>query len=167
MGRNVGTTCRFSHHRLRSADPIPLVRRIAAALRAKRARAKAGRVMLGHLSFGVSDLARSMRFYDAALAALGFVRVWTTATGAGYGEAAGADRLAIFGRGDAARAPGAGFHLAFSAPSRSAVDAFHTAALANGGTCSGAPGLRSHYSPTYYAAFVVDPDGYKLEAVHQ
>jgi len=59
------------------------------------------------------------------------------------------------------------FHLAFNAPSREAVDAFHAAAVQAGGTDCGAPGLRPHYSATYYAAFVIDLDGYKLEAVHQ
>jgi catechol 2,3-dioxygenase-like lactoylglutathione lyase family enzyme len=64
-------------------------------------------------------------------------------------------------------APGPGFHLAFNAPSRAAVDAFHKAALSAGARDVGVPGLRPHYGATYYAAFVIDPDGYKLEAVHQ
>jgi catechol 2,3-dioxygenase-like lactoylglutathione lyase family enzyme len=64
-------------------------------------------------------------------------------------------------------APGPGFHLAFIAPSREAVDAFHAAALAAGAEDCGAPGPRPHYGETYYAAFVIDLDGYKLEAVHQ
>ena len=127
--------------------------------------------MLGHLSFGVSDLARSARFYDAVLAPLGFVRVFEKGTRAvGYappGTKESDDKFALLARGADAKAPGAGFHLAFDAPSREAVDAFHAAALANGGKDDGAPGLRSHYGPTYYAAFVIDPDGYKLEAVHQ
>ena len=63
--------------------------------------------------------------------------------------------------------PGPGFHLAFDAPSRSAVDAFHAAGVENGGVDLGAPGLRPHYGENYYAAFVADPDGYKLEAVFQ
>ena len=123
--------------------------------------------MLGHLSFGVERLDRALRFYDATLMPLGFVRVWTSQTGAGYGAPGGNDRLALFARPGAARAPGAGFHLAFDAPDRAAVDAFHAAALKAGGSDDGAPGPRPHYSPTYYAAFVVDPDGHKLEAVHQ
>ena len=64
-----------------------------------------------------------------------------------------------------ARAPGAGFHLAFSAPDRAAVDAFHAAALAHGGSDDGPPGVRLHYDPGYYAAFVRDPDGHRHEAV--
>ena len=122
--------------------------------------------MLGHLSFGVTDLARAMRFYDAALGALGYRRVWADETAAGYGEAGGDDRLALKLRPGAA-APGAGFHLAFAAPGRAAVDAFHAAALAAGGRDDGPPGPRPHYGPRYYAAFVIDPDGYRLEAVVQ
>jgi len=123
--------------------------------------------MLGHLSFGVENLERAMRFYDAALSPLGVVRVWTTQSSAGYGPPGGNDRLALFARPGAARAPGPGFHLAFDAADRQAVQAFHAAALQAGGRDDGAPGLRAQYSPTYYAAFVVDPDGHKLEAVHQ
>ncbi|HKN00424.1 MAG TPA: VOC family protein [Candidatus Binataceae bacterium] len=124
--------------------------------------------MLGHLSLGVNDLSKSAAFYDAILAPLGYVRVWSTGSVAiGYGEAGKGDKLALFARPNQAIAPGPGFHLAFNAPNRSAVDAFHAAAIANGGTDNGAPGLRPHYGPNYYAAFVIDPDGYKLEAVHQ
>jgi len=127
--------------------------------------------MLGHLSFGVSDLQRSAKFYDAALAPLGFVRVFEKGERAvAYappGTPESDDKFALLARGSEARAPGAGFHLAFDAPSREAVDAFHAAAIANGGRDDGAPGPRVHYGPTYYAAFVIDPDGYKLEAVHQ
>jgi catechol 2,3-dioxygenase-like lactoylglutathione lyase family enzyme len=123
--------------------------------------------LLGHLSFGVGDLDRAARFYDAALAPLGYVRVWSSAKGVGYGSPGGGDKLALFARPGEARAPGPGFHLAIDAPARSAVDAFYAAALAHGGVDAGAPGPRAHYSPTYYAAFVIDPDGYKLEAVHQ
>jgi catechol 2,3-dioxygenase-like lactoylglutathione lyase family enzyme len=125
------------------------------------------RSLLGHLSFGVENLARASAFYDAALAPLGVVRVWDSPKGSGYGWPGGGDKLALFPRPDTARAPGAGFHLAFDAPDRAAVDAFHAAALRAGGTDAGAPGPRAHYGPSYYAAFVIDPDGYKLEAVHQ
>jgi catechol 2,3-dioxygenase-like lactoylglutathione lyase family enzyme len=122
--------------------------------------------MIGHLSFGIADLPRATRFYDAALTALGYARVWTRDHGVVYGHGGEKDRLVLYLRPDA-MAPGAGFHLAFDAPSREAVDRFHAAALAAGGTDDGAPGLRPQYSPTYYAAFVIDPEGYKLEAVHQ
>ena len=122
--------------------------------------------MLGHLSFGVADLARATAFYDAALAPLGVVRVWTSPKGVGYGPPGGQDKLALFPV-EAPIAPGPGFHLAFDAPDRAAVDTFHAAAMANGGKDLGAPGLRPYYGETYYAAFVLDPDGHKLEAVHQ
>jgi catechol 2,3-dioxygenase-like lactoylglutathione lyase family enzyme len=122
--------------------------------------------VIGHLSFGVADLARAASFYDRALAPIGFVRVWTSDSGVGYGPAGGNDKFALFAHPEA-RSPGHGFHLAFDAPNRSAVDAFHAAALEAGGKDAGAPGLRPHYGATYYAAFVVDPDGHKIEAVHQ
>jgi catechol 2,3-dioxygenase-like lactoylglutathione lyase family enzyme len=123
--------------------------------------------VLSHLSFGVADLAKATAFYDAVLAALGYVRVWSNEDGVGYGEASGNDKLALFVQAGRVAPPGAGFHLAFKAPSRAAVDAFHAAALRLGGRDEGAPGQRPDYSPTYYAAFVTDPDGRKLEAVHQ
>jgi catechol 2,3-dioxygenase-like lactoylglutathione lyase family enzyme len=123
--------------------------------------------MLGHVSFGVDDLARAAYFYDQALAPLGFVRVWTSAHAAGFGEPGGADRLALFAKPGEVVAPGPGFHLALRAPSRAAVDLFHEAALGAGARDAGPPGPRPRYGPTYYAAFVIDLDGYKLEAVHQ
>lgn len=127
--------------------------------------------MLHHISLGVSDIERSARFYDAALLPLGYVRVWEDLTpgdddqAVGYGPPGDGDRLAIKLRGANACAPGPGFHLAFAAASRAAVDAFHAAALRNGGQDNGAPGLRPDYGDSYYAAFVVDPDGHRLEAV--
>jgi catechol 2,3-dioxygenase-like lactoylglutathione lyase family enzyme len=123
--------------------------------------------MLGHLSFGVDDLGRAAAFYDAVLKPLGYARVWTSPHAVGFGPPGGGDRLALFARPGLAAPPGPGFHLAFDAPSREAVDAFHAAALNAGGADAGGPGLRAHYGPSYYAAFVVDLDGYKLEAVHQ
>src|SRR5688572_32927445 len=121
--------------------------------------------MLHHVSLGVSNLERSASCYDATLAALGFVRVWTDRTAIGYGSDGGGDKLAIKLQAPAAVAAGPGFHLAFAAPSRDAVDAFHREALRHGGGDNGSPGLRPHYGPDYYAAFVVDPDGHRLEAV--
>jgi len=76
----------------------------------------------------------------------------------------GQDKFCLKLRPDAA-APGAGFHVAFSAPSRSAVEGFHQAALQVGGQDNGAPGLRPYYGPHYYAAFLIDPDGHRIEAV--
>jgi catechol 2,3-dioxygenase-like lactoylglutathione lyase family enzyme len=126
-----------------------------------------GAIVLSHLSFGVADLVRAAAFYDGALATLGYVRVWSNEDGVGYGVSGGNDRLALFVQADPTSPPGPGFHLAFAAPSRAAVDAFHAAALHLGGRDEGAPGVRPDYSPTYYAAFVTDLDGHKLEAVHQ
>lgn len=126
--------------------------------------------MLHHLSVGVRDIERSARFYDATLGALGYERVWSDLRpgeanqAVGYGVAGGGDQFAIKQR-DEATAPGAGSHLAFAAASRGDVDAFHVAALAHGGLDDGAPGLRPHYGPNYYACFVVDPDGHRIEAV--
>lgn len=120
--------------------------------------------MLSHLSLGVQHLERATAFYEAALAPLGVVCVWRNARGSGFGLPGGEDKLALFGRPGAARAPGAGFHVCFAAPTRAAVDAFHAAALKAGGTDAGAPGVRPHYGADYYAAFVLDLDGHKLEA---
>jgi catechol 2,3-dioxygenase-like lactoylglutathione lyase family enzyme len=132
-----------------------------------RGRVTAGVIVLSHLSFGVADLANAAAFYDGALGALGYVRVWSNEDGVGYGVSGGNDKLALFVQANRVAPPGVGFHLAFEAPSRAAVDAFHAAALRLGGRDEGAPGARPDYSPTYYAAFVTDPDGHKLEAVHQ
>lgn len=126
--------------------------------------------MLHHISLGVADIARAVRFYDAALAPLGFVRVWSDIRpgeedqAVGYGKPDSGDKLALK-QHDAHRAPGPGYHFAFTAPSRAAVDAFHAAALAHGGKDNGAPDLRPDYGAHYYAAFVIDPDGNRLEAV--
>jgi len=120
--------------------------------------------MLHHISLGVRDLALSAAFYDAALDALGFRRVFEHPTAVGYGLVDGQDMLCLKLRPEASP-PGPGFHVAFAAPSRAAVRAFHAAALRVGGTDNGAPGLRPHYGPNYYAAFLIDPDGHWIEAV--
>ncbi len=127
--------------------------------------------MIHHLSLGVSDIVRATVFYDAVLAPLGYGRVWSDIRpgeadqAVGYGPPGGGDKLALKCHGETAQAPGAGFHVAFAAPDRQAVDSFHQAALAAGGRDNGAPGLRPHYGPDYYAAFVIDPDGHHIEAV--
>jgi len=123
--------------------------------------------MLGHLSFGVADLDRAVAFYDAALGPLGLTREWSKRDAAGYGPPGGGDILALKWRPSAAKPPGPGFHLAFNAATHASVDGFHSAAFRAGGADDGPPGLRPHYGPTYYAAFVIDPDGYPLEAVCQ
>jgi catechol 2,3-dioxygenase-like lactoylglutathione lyase family enzyme len=120
--------------------------------------------MFDHLSLGTLDLARAARFYDAALAPLGLARVWSSPDSVGYGAPGQEDKLAIKLR-PGAQAPGAGFHLALSATSRSQVDDFYARALEHGGRDDGAPGLRPRYGAGYYAAFVVDPDGHRLEMV--
>ena len=108
--------------------------------------------MLGHLSFGVADLRRAMAFYDAALAPLGYARVWTIGNAGGLrparrrrqARAQTAVRVRSFRRGP-------GFHLALIAPSRAAVDRFHAEAMRAGGRDEGAPGPRPHYGANYYA----------------
>jgi catechol 2,3-dioxygenase-like lactoylglutathione lyase family enzyme len=121
--------------------------------------------MLHHVSFAVSDLDRAARFYDAALAPLGFVRVWAHDTEIGYGSPGGGDKFAIKLVREPPSLPGRGLHLAFSAASREQVDRFHATSLQHGGRDNGPPGLRPAYGAHYYAAFVIDPEGYHLEAV--
>jgi catechol 2,3-dioxygenase-like lactoylglutathione lyase family enzyme len=120
--------------------------------------------LLHHISFPVADLARSKRLYDAALGALGYRCVYADEAFVGYGIDDGEDKFALKLAAPAVAA-GEGFHLAFAAPSRAAVDRFHAEALAHGARDNGAPGLRPHYGAGYYACFVVDPDGHRLEAV--
>ena len=120
--------------------------------------------MLHHLSFAVADLARSAAFYDAALAPLGYVRVWTYKSAIGYGLPNGGDKFAIKLQ-TGITVPGEDFHVAFAASSHNEVKAFYKAALENGGKDNSAPGIHSEYGPHYYAAFVFDPDGYRIEAV--
>lgn len=120
--------------------------------------------MLHHLSIGVRDLALAARFYDAALGALGYRRVFEDDTAIGYGVEEDKDLLCLKLRADAA-APGPGSHIAFTAPSRASVVACHAAALQAGGRDNGAAGLRPDYGPNYYACFLIDPDGHHIEAV--
>jgi len=121
--------------------------------------------MLHHLSFAVTDLARSAAFYDAVLSPLGYVRIWEDSTAVGYGSPGGGDKFAIKFRPGTGTVPGDGFHVAFAAPSREAVDRFYGAALRTGGRDNGPAGLCAEYGEHYYAAFVIDPDGYRIEAV--
>jgi catechol 2,3-dioxygenase-like lactoylglutathione lyase family enzyme len=123
--------------------------------------------MIDHTGIGVADMARAAAFYDAALGALGLRRARQLppddgSDGVGYGV-----DYPVFWI-DRFHPPGARQHTAFAAKSRAAVDAFHAAALAAGGTDHGGPGLRDvaqGYPPGYYAAFVLDPDGNNIEAV--
>ena len=117
--------------------------------------------MIDHVGFEVADLARSARFYDALFAPLGGRRVFDGEAAIGYGvhEA----RLFIVARG---RRPGPTFgHVAISAHGRPAVDAAYAAAIGAGGRGDGPPGVRHQYGPTYYAAYVLDPDGLRVEVV--
>ena len=124
--------------------------------------------MLSHVTFGTQDVRRAKAFYEATLAPLGF---GLQKDGRGYfalGMAANRYPwvyvMKPFDRRPASW--GNGTHLALLADSEGAVQAFHETALANGGSDEGAPGLREHYSADYYAAYIRDPDGNKLQAVH-
>ena len=131
--------------------------------------------MLDHVSLRVADYHRSRAFYEAALAPLGYALAMEGASGAGFrrglipafwikqGEPAGSGKGAA--PLDTAGCGGPALHVAFAADDRSAVDAFHRAALTAGARDNGAPGLRPEYHAHYYGAFVLDPDGYNIEAV--
>jgi catechol 2,3-dioxygenase-like lactoylglutathione lyase family enzyme len=111
------------------------------------------------------DLVRSAAFYDAALSALGYARVWADSTAVGYGLPGGGDRFAIKLSLSPVPVLSSGFHVAFAAPTRESVARFHAAALQHGGRDNGVPELCPEYGEHYYAAFVIDPDGYRIEAV--
>jgi catechol 2,3-dioxygenase-like lactoylglutathione lyase family enzyme len=120
--------------------------------------------MIDHISVGVSDLERSARFYEATLAPLGLSRLVSRPRTVGFGKTY--PELWINLRPDMpAVAPESGVHICLRARSSSEVDAFHAAALDAGGRSDGAPGLRPHDRVRYYAAFIVDPDGNRIEAV--
>ena len=119
--------------------------------------------MIDHVSIGVRDAAKSKRFYDAALAPLGYKCLSQTDGSLGYGRKAVALWIGTAERPVPADM-NSGLHFCFTAPTPRSVDAFHAAALAAGGKDKGAPGLRADYGAGYYAAFVIDPDGYRLEA---
>jgi catechol 2,3-dioxygenase-like lactoylglutathione lyase family enzyme len=119
--------------------------------------------MLNHVSIGARDIARAKRFYDAALAPLGYSCLSDSPGSLGYGRDAVALWISAVERPVPADA-GSGLHFCFNAPTRKSVAAFHAAALKAGGRDNGKPGLRTDYGADYYAAFVVDPDGYRIEA---
>jgi catechol 2,3-dioxygenase-like lactoylglutathione lyase family enzyme len=119
--------------------------------------------MIDHVGLRVSDYTRSKKFFTAALAPVGYALIAEYGEAAGFG--AGSKPDFWIGTGEATRAA---THVCFAASSRAQVDAFHKAALAAGGRDNGAPGVRAMYHPTYYGAFVLDPDGNNIEAVcHQ
>jgi catechol 2,3-dioxygenase-like lactoylglutathione lyase family enzyme len=124
--------------------------------------------MIDHMGFAVSKIERSRSFYEAALAPLG-LRVQMVATpdqteSGGTAIGFGTPGDPFFWIGDNERV-GEGVHVALAAETRAQVDAFHAAALGAGRRDNGGPGLRPHYGPNYYAAFVLDPDGANIEAV--
>ena len=120
--------------------------------------------MIDHISVGVADLERSARFYEATLAPLSLSRLVTRPATIGFGRAY--PEFWINLRADMAQVPPeSGSHICLRAKSTAEVDAFHAVALAAGGRSDGAPGLRPHDRVRYYAAFIVDPDGNRIEAV--
>ena len=123
--------------------------------------------MIDHTGVSVSDFDASKSFYQAALAAIGYAQLaefGPEITGgtsvAGYGEPPKPDFWIAAGTPNRPA-----LHVAFRVATRAQVRAFHAAALAAGGTCNGPPGIRAHYHPNYYGAFVHDPDGHNIEAV--
>lgn len=120
--------------------------------------------MIDHVTVGVSDLARSREFYRRSLTPLGFAEIGPWREGAQEIEF-GLEEAADFAI-SVAYPPDGCVHVAFAADRREQVDAFFEAAIAAGGRANGAPGLRPEYSEGYYGAFVLDPDGHNIEAVH-
>jgi catechol 2,3-dioxygenase-like lactoylglutathione lyase family enzyme len=119
--------------------------------------------MLDHVSIGIADVSRAKTFYDAVLSPLGYRCLSHSPGSLGYGR----DAVAFWV--NAAESPikadtASGLHFCFAAPSRDSVAAFHAAALRSGGKDNGKPGLREDYGANYFAAFAVDPDGYRIEA---
>ena len=117
--------------------------------------------MYDHIGLRVKNVAGSARFYEAVLTPLGHVLSSADDSGAGFGPA-GAPAFWLYRNKEKQQL---GCHVCFQAPDRQAVDRFYRAGLEAGGRDNGAPGLRADYSPTYYAAFLVDPDGNNVEAV--
>lgn len=122
--------------------------------------------MFDHMGLGVADFQRATAFYDAALAPLGIRQLYVVPkefTGGVDVVGYGTQRPMFWVAG---QNPTSGrLHVAFEAATRAQVDAFYEAALKTGGTDNGPPGLRPHYDKDYYGAFVLDPDGFNVEAV--
>lgn len=119
--------------------------------------------MIHHVSIGVRDIPKAKRFYDAVFAPLGYSCMSHDDASLGYGR----DAVALWVNAAGRPVPpddDSGLHFCFAAPTRDSVDAFHVAALRTGGRDNGPPGIRADYGPDYYAAFVIDPDGYRIEA---
>ena len=120
--------------------------------------------MIDHISVGVADLERAARFYEATLAALGLSRLVTRPATIGFGKTYPEFWINLRA-GMAMVAPESGTHVCLRAKTTGEVDAFHAAALSAGGHSDGVPGIRPHDRVKYYAAFVIDPDGNRIEAV--
>ena len=123
--------------------------------------------MLDHIGLTVSDFAKARRFFDAALQPLGIgivMEVSAELTGGDPYVGYGSDGRPYFWIGTGGPPTGR-LHVALSAHDRAGVDAFYAAAMAAGGRDNGPPGIRAHYHPNYYGAFVLDPDGHNIEAV--
>jgi catechol 2,3-dioxygenase-like lactoylglutathione lyase family enzyme len=119
--------------------------------------------MIAHISIGARDIARARSFYDVALKPLGYTCLSADESSLGYG-AKQAEFWVLRAERPVPPDERSGLHFCFTAPDRASVDAFHKAALEAGGEDNGKPGLRGDYGPNYYAAFAVDPDGYRIEA---
>jgi catechol 2,3-dioxygenase-like lactoylglutathione lyase family enzyme len=126
--------------------------------------ASMGPSMIDHVSVGVADLDRAARFYETTLAPLGFSRLVSRPATIGFGKTYPEFWINLRA-GMKPAEPGSGVHICLRTKSTGDVDAFHAAALNAGGRSDGAPGLRPHDRVRYYAAFVVDPDGNRIEAV--
>lgn len=123
--------------------------------------------MIGYVTIGHNDLDKACAFYDAAFAPLGYARTFKEGGWAGYGPGGQKEGLEIYlaaPQNEKAATFGNGSMLAFKAPSRAAVDAFHKAGLSAGGSDEGAPGVRGDYAPPWYGAYLRDPSGNKLAA---
>lgn len=121
--------------------------------------------MFSHITLGTNDFEQAAAFYDAVFAALGIEQLFKLDGLAAYGMMTGPKTFIVPPFDGNAAKPGNGVHAAYLAKTRAEVDAFHAAALAHGGTDEGAPGLRPHYHPNYYGAYVRDLDGNKIQAV--
>lgn len=120
--------------------------------------------MIDHISIGVRNIDDAKKFYDAVFMPLGYSCLTSGADYLGYGKKSTAFWVGVT-RTPVPKNPKSGLHFCVTASTRASVRAFHKAALATGGRDNGKPGLRKDYGPNYYAAFIVDPDGYRLEAV--
>ena len=129
--------------------------------------------MIHHISIGVSDILASGAFYDAILSPLGYIRAFEDLRpgeqhqAIGYGTKVDEDTFTIKERFATDLSPGPGFHLAFSAPTREAVEEWYKRGIEMGGTNRGEPKIWAEFGPNYFAAYLTDPDGWQIEAVYK